>query len=347
MLDFRPKGKKSRNYLARSEQWRLLLLVAIMGLVMLMMGQVRQPQMWRWMWFGQQPGGANQAANEPKIDTRLKPKARRPILADEFVAERAEKPALPAGKKFFPGVNEKFLGEVRDDTVFRSAESDAFYHLLEILKDTDEQKLEAAASPVTFTQLFTQPKEYRGEVVTVEGALRRNESLPARQNEYGIEKYSKLVIQPNDRAEPLLVYCLEPPDNLPLGDKLNQPIKATGFFYKRQAGMSGDGIRTWPLVLAKTVVVAPPPAPLGHKEAEPISPMIAVVGSVCASLAVIWFVLGRTKRGVKFQLPSAGSPQAESVLARHGLSSLKNEDIEPDVRGQLARLSQEHERAGE
>ncbi len=347
MLDFRPKGKRPRNYLARSEQWRLLLLVAIMGLVMLAIGRVRQPQMWRWMWFGQQPGAANQAANEPKIDTRLAPKGRQPMQADEFVIERADKPALPAGKKFFPGVNAEFLREVRDDTVFRSVEADAFYHLLGILKETDEKTLEAAAAPVTFTQLFTQPKEYRGELVTVEGTLRRNESLPALQNKYGIEKYSKLVIQPNDRAEPLLIYCLEPPENMPLGDKLNQSLKATGFFYKRQAGMSGDGIRTWPLVLAKTVMVTAPPAVAAAKEPEPISPLVAVAASVCIGLAVIWFVLGRTKRGVKFQLPSAASPQAERVLARHGLSELKNEEVEPDVRGRLAQLAQEHERAGD
>lgn len=348
MLDFRPKGKRTRNYLARSEQWRLLLLVAVAGAVMLMIEQARQPQMWRWLWFGQQPAAAPQAANQPAIDTRLKPKTRRPLEADEFVIERAGKPALPEGKKYFPGVKAEFLREVRDDTVFRSAEADAFYHLMAILKETDEKRLEAASSgPVTFTQLFTQPKEYRGELVTVSGTVRRNQSLPAVRNKYGIEKYSMLVIQPDDRAEPLLIYCLQPPAELPQGDKLRQPIKATGFFYKRQAGMSGDGIRTWPLILAKTVKTsAPPPAAAPHA-AEPVSPVIAVATAIGLGLAVIWFVFGRTKRGVKFQMPGAADPETQRVLARHGLSALKNEEVEPDVRGRLAQLAQEHQRAGE
>lgn len=350
MLDFRPKGKRTRNYLARSEQWRLLLLVGAVGAVLLLIGQARQPKMWRWLWFGQQPGAAPQAAeNQPAIDTRLKPKARRPLAADEVVIKRAEKPVLPAGKKFFPGVKAEFLSGVRDDTLFRSAETDAFYHLMKILEETDEKTLEAASSgPVTFTQLFTQPKEYRGELVTVAGTLRRNQRLKAPRNKYGIEKYFELVIQPDDRAEPLLLYCLQPPENLPRGENLHQPITATGFFYKRQAGMSGDGLRTWPLVLAKTVImpVAPPGAEVAKKE-ESFSLVTAMVASGCIGLAVVWFVLGRTKRGARFHLPSAGSPEAERVLARHGLSELKNEEIEPDVRGRLELLAQEHQSAQE
>jgi hypothetical protein len=351
MLDFRPKGKRTRNYLARSEQWRLLLLVGAVGAVMMLIGQARQPNMWRWMWFGQQPAAAPQAAgNQPEIDTRLKPKTRRALAADEFVIERAEKPVPATEKKnrFFPGVKPEFLSGVRDDTLFRSAETDAFYHLMKLLKETDEKALEAASTGhVTFTQLFTQPKEYRGELVTVAGTLRRNQRLSAPQNKYGIEKYYELIIQPDDRAEPLLIYCLQPPDNLPQGENLSQPITATGFFYKRQAGMSGDGLRTWPLVLAKTVIapVAPPAGKVAKK--EPMSLVTAMVGSVCVGLLVIWFVVGRTKRGPRFHLPGAGSPEAQRVLARHGLSELKNEEIGPDVRESLELLAQEHQGAQE
>ena len=233
----------------------------------------------------------------------------------------------------------EFLSGVRDDTLFRSAETDAFYHLMKLLKETDEKTLEAASTgPVTFTQLFTQPKEYRGELVTVAGTLRRNERLAAPRNKYGIEEYFVLVIQPDDRAEPLLIYCLQPPDNLPQGENLRQPITATGFFYKRQAGMSGDGLRTWPLVLAKTVIapVAPPAAKVAKE--EPMSLVTAMVGSVCVGLLVVWFVVGRTKRGPRFHLPGAGSPEAERVLVRDGLSELKNEEIGPDVRERLELL---------
>lgn len=347
MLDFRPKGKGARNYMARSQQWRLLLLVGTTAIVMLLMAEARKPQMWRVFGFGRQPaandGGAAPAdAAKKPLDTRLPPKARTPLKADEFVAEARDKQPLPEGKKFFPGVNAEFLSEVRDDTVFRSAEADAFHHLLAICAKTDEQTLEkASVGPVTFTQLFTQPKEFRGELVTIEGTVRRNESLPAVANKYGIKRYAKLVIEPTDRAEPLLAYCVEPPEELPLGDKLHQPIRLTGFFYKRQAGMAGDGIRTWPLVLAKTArLMAPAPAAAPNR-GDPVSPMLAAIVSIVFSFAVVWFVLGRTRRGTSFRIPAAGSPEAARVLARHGLSKLKNEDVEPDERERFVRMAEQ------
>jgi len=354
MLDFRPKGKGARNYTARTQQWRLLLLVGTTAVVMLLMAEARKPQMWRVFGFGRQPAAANDggaapgdAAKKP-LETRLPPKPRVPLQVDEFVAEARDKQPLPEGKKFFPGVNAEFLSEVRDDTVFRSAEADAFHHLLAICQETDEKTLEkASVGPVTFTQLFTQPKEFRGELVTIEGTLRRNESLPAVANQYGIERYAKLVIEPTDRAEPLLAYCIDPPEDLPLGDKLRQPIRLTGFFYKRQAGLAGDGIRTWPLVLAKTVHLISPAAAVAPGQADPVSPVLAVVISVTFGLAVVWFVLGRTRRGTSFRIPAAGSPEAARVLARHGLSALKNEQVEPDERERFVRMAERQEGSGE
>ncbi|HUY91991.1 MAG TPA: hypothetical protein VMV10_24840 [Pirellulales bacterium] len=359
MLDFRPKGRRASHSPIRSDQWRLMLLIGTMAAVMLMMAEARNPQIWRMLGFrgpaaggfngpaaGNAAGGPQAApgAAAPEIDTRLKPKDKPPLKAGEFIAEPRGKRAPPEGKKFFPGVDAELLAEVRDDTVFRSGEADAFYHLLGILAKTDEKSLEQASrGPVTFTQLFTQPKEYRGELVTVEGTLRRNESLRAVKNKYGIERYAKLVIQPKDRAEPLLVYCLEPPAKLPFGDDLNEPIKATGFFYKRQAGMAGDGIRTWPLVLAKTVQSTPPAPAAAPAQRDAVSPTLAVVVSIGFALAVVWFVLGRTGRGAKFRIPAAGDPEARRVLARHGLSALKNEPLEPDERERFVRMAQQAE----
>lgn len=350
MLDFRPKRRRASRSPLRSDQGRLMLLVGTMAIVMLLMAQARNPQIWRMLGFrgaaaGNAPAGPQAAA--PQIDTRLKPKERAPLKPGEFIAEPRDKHALPEGKKFFPGVDAELLATVRDDTVFRSAEAEAFHHLLAILAKTDEQTLEKTSlGPVTFTQLFTQPKEYRGEVVTVEGTLRRSESLRAVKNKYGIERYAKLVIQPKDKAEPLLVYCLEPPAKLPLGENLNQPIKATGFFYKRQAGMAGDGIRTWPLVLTKTVQPTPAPA-AAPAERDTVSPTLAVVVSVAFALAVVWFVLGRTQARTKFRIPSAGDPEAGRVLARHGLGALKNEPIEPGERERFVRMAQQAEAEGE
>ena len=352
MLDFRPKGKRPSRSPVRTDQWRLLMLVATTAIVMLLMAEARKPQIWRMLGFrgpaggnaAGAPGAAPQAGAAAAIDTRLEPKERTPLKADEIIVEARDKHALPQDKEFFPGVDAELLGEVRDDTAFRSAESGAFHHLLAILQKTDEQALEQASlGEVTFTQLFTQPKEFRGELVTIDGTVRRNESLRAVKNDYGIERYFRLVIEPSDRAEPMLIYCLELPAGAPIGDNLHQPIKATGFFYKRQAGMAGDGIRTWPLVLAKTVRMVAAPAAAAPVQADPISPTFAIIVSIVLALAVVWFVLGRTQRGTKFRIPAAGDPEAQRVLSRHGLSSLKNESVEPNERERFVEMAKQAE----
>ena len=40
------------NYFSRREQYRLLVMCGMLMLVLVMMNEVRKPQMWRWMWAG-------------------------------------------------------------------------------------------------------------------------------------------------------------------------------------------------------------------------------------------------------------------------------------------------------
>ena len=51
----------------------------------------------------------------------------------------AEDPPVPKvdPQKLFPGVRSDYLDTVRDDTVFRVAESDAWFHLLELVEKTE------------------------------------------------------------------------------------------------------------------------------------------------------------------------------------------------------------------
>ena len=161
----------------------------------------------------------------------------------------------------FPGVRRDYMAEVRDDTVFRAAEKDAWFHLLALLKQTDSAELDAASTGrVGYLQLDEQSATYRGRLVTIGGIVRAAKRIAAPENGYDIKQYYQLWLQPL-RSEPKLVviYCLKLPAGFPLGRQLDAECTTTGFFFKRWAYRGQSGILTTPLILSRTISWTPPP----------------------------------------------------------------------------------------
>jgi len=65
--------KHPRNYLARREQWRLLLLVVALGVVIILANEARQPRNWRWLWGESARSDADDgpAPRRTHVDNRL------------------------------------------------------------------------------------------------------------------------------------------------------------------------------------------------------------------------------------------------------------------------------------
>jgi hypothetical protein len=361
MLDFRPKGRRpAPNYLGRREQRKLLMLVLTGGLVVFLMTKARDPDLLPRMFQLFAPpvvevgggdggvardGGADEVgkgADGPPIDTKLKHVPQVELGPDEFLARDESVEELPQEKRFFPGVRAEYLAHVDDDTPFRSSESDAYYHLLKVLAEHDPNEIERASTgPVTFTQLFTQPKVYRGELVTFRGEVRSAVVRKPPHNSYGITTYYKTCIKPDDRAEVVLAYFLELGDDFPLGEQVRVPVEFTGFFYKRIPYEAGDGIRTAPLLLARNVRRRLPAVVEGPPLAQPFDPtglIGALIGAAIFSLAVVWFVLARTRRGgvaIQASRPSAGKGL--------GFGNLEPPPSEETISEQLRQLAQSHE----
>ncbi len=186
-----------------------------------------------------------------------------PALVGDVAPAAADPSNGEQQQAYFPGVRLDYLSTVRDDTVFRNAESDAWFHLLDLLARTDPAELaRASLGRVGFLQLDDQSASYRGRVVTVGGTVRAAKEVTPPANAYGIKKYYQLWIQP-ERSDPELiaVYSLELPHDFPLGAELDTPATTTGFYFKRWAYQSQGGISTVPLILSRTVDWQPPPPP--------------------------------------------------------------------------------------
>lgn len=223
-------------------------------------------------------------------------------LGDEPLATGESAPESDAGDRgeaaaYFPGVHAQYLDAVRDDTVFRAPESDAWFHLLELLESNSLERLVAASGgPVSYLQLDRQPQAYRGRLVTVSGIVRSAKKVAAPENSYGIDRYYQLWLQPL-RSDPelIVVYALHLPLDFPVGEELDEPVSATGFFFKRWAYPSRSGILTAPLVLAKTVMWRPaPPASAPSSSDEPV--FVAVVAALAIALLFVAWVWRRSRR---------------------------------------------------
>jgi hypothetical protein len=188
------------------------------------------------------------------------------------------------------------LREIEDDTVFRREERDAWFHLLELLQKTDPRELaRASLGPVSYVQLESQPNEYRGRLVTLDGVVRGAKTVPAPQNDLGIERYYQLWLQPEPGSGALVViYALALPHDFPLGERLDAPCRAVGFFFKRWAYASRGGAMTAPLVLARTVTWEPAPAPPQQPVGEQY--VWAIFVALALAIVTLGFVVARSRR---------------------------------------------------
>ena len=237
MISFQD-GPKPRNYLSRREQRRLLFLVLGLGLIVILMFEARKAKNWQLF---------------ADLDGDNGPKAVGFLPADKENFEDGLDPVLAAG--LFPGVDEKLLEAITDNTRFRDEENPAWFNLLGVLRQAEESDLRRAAiGRVSWLQLNEQSHEYRGELVTVQGTIRRAHRVDAAKNDEGIDGYYQIWLQPDDNPkQPIVVYCLQPPQEFPTGMELAERARVTGFYFKRWLYLGKEDLQTAPVLLAKTV----------------------------------------------------------------------------------------------
>lgn len=270
MLRFnQPTRTSPRNYLVRKEQYRLLALVAILGLVAVLASQIQSPQgrAALSLFFGeQQPAVAAVSVGQPLAD----PDPKQWMTADQRES-------------------------IRDNMVFRNAESEAWFGVIEQLQQTPPGDYTAVALPVGYTQLARQGPAYRGRTVRVAGEIMRIEPQTPAENQLGIEQYYRVIFRPaGDEVWPIAAYCLELPEGVTPGDQLALPAVAVGVFFKNQSYQSQAGAGVMPVVLCRTVGLTVPLAAFEPEETTPMKAsdmltMVAIAAGIAAVL-VTFFV---------------------------------------------------------
>lgn len=262
----------------------------------------------------------------PQVDTRLADRLANAAVPDAVLIEQDPEPFV-AEEGAGLAATAAALDRVRDDTVFREGDRDAWFEIWKTLRD-DGPPPPQAARQVSFSELFGQPRSFRGRPVALAGTLRRLEQVDAPANDYGIDDYWQGWLEPEGGpASPVVVYFLDIPAGMPTGFAIAERVDVTGYFFKRWAYAAKDTVRLAPLVMA----VAPRWSP--RPPARPAIDFVAALttGTILLVMLVtligIWFA----RRGALPRVPSAADFEqalagGEIVSTEEALRRLADEE---------------------
>jgi hypothetical protein len=241
------------------------------------------------------------------------------------------------------------LSRVQDHTVFRTRENAAWFRIMELLQEIDDDQLARGShGQVSGLQLSEQSEFYRGKLVRLRGTAKRGYRITAPSNPLGIREYSVLYVRPQDTDSPVVLFCLETPAGFPRlasRDKdgkiteLNQPLAVTGYYFKSWVYLAEADAVSAPLLMTRspeitgstaTPVQAHQPVPSG------ISLLMVFSGTAMLAITIATVVYLRTRR--KGPLASTSLSRNSSKVAS-SLAAIPEDQVLPSTRDSLKSLS--------
>jgi len=121
-----------------------------------------------------------------------------------------------------------------------------------------ESRYEAAAEDhskfETFVDLFTNPDEWQGQLVTLRGHVRHVLSYPAKHPEFAGENLHELWLYTDDsQSNPAVIVTRNLPEDFPMEADVIDHVSVTGCFFKPYVYRGQESRRLAPLILASRV----------------------------------------------------------------------------------------------
>ncbi|MBD3673388.1 MAG: hypothetical protein HUJ26_07665 [Planctomycetaceae bacterium] len=348
----------SPPYMNRAFQVRMLMMVLSLGVVLLAIKITSQPEFWARI-FPEDP--TEQATGPEAEEARSEGDSRFPkIEMDEFLSIQTESeesveqlesvteetpseaessesesvsdlPILPETPPVESvSLDPQMFHSIDDYSVgVRSQEADSFFQLISYASRVPLEELNAASkTQVAREALMASPDHYRGEVIEIEGDLRRLERVQANQNGYGIEEYYiAWIITPTSDNIPYRVAAMFRDEELPVADLIEEeiPVRLSGYFFKIQGYHAKSDLQLTPLFIARRITAAPPASkPISLTESSnPGRWLFFVFGAMFA--IVIWSVYRATVGATRMR------KHRKEVLESEGdLSALQGmESVDP------------------
>lgn len=242
----------------------------LLGLVGLAAFEASKPANWIWLTRAGVPDEAPAAGDPAEPDRNADaPKQAEALPPDQvrIVPHEADAPPLMSSPRSAGSpLDAAALATIRDDVMgIRRAESDAYFHLLALARETPPQVLaRQARSDVSYAALMNDPERYRGQLLSLKGEVRRFTRLPAGENEAGFDSiYDGWMFTPDaGRKSPYRVICTEKPTGFPEGETIREAASFVGYFFKRVGYETAHGAHSAPMLLGHCWEPTPTSRPL-------------------------------------------------------------------------------------
>ena len=260
-------------------------------------------------WLERRMLGPPPEVRPPQVDTVVKSGLAGGAIDDAVVIEADPEPFTGPVEEL--SASPAALERVRDDTVFRPADEEAWFQTWMTLRSGDTRAFEkAAARRVEFAELFGQPRSFRGRLVRFRGTIHRLQRVDAPANDADIREYWQAWLEPEGGpASPIVVYFLRIPPGFPTGMKIHETVEVVGYFFKRWAYAAKDAVRTAPLVLSLEPFWMPAPTPVVGGNAAGSYALVTIGAVVAATL------LGLRLAGLGARRPAADQPPGDLSTA--------------------------------
>ena len=286
-------------YLNRRDQYRLLAMVGVLCVVMVAINLAAKPGSWHWLVPPEQATDHTAPPLE-ELDFRVESTPTSTLRDDAFRVVETEETDDTASDEFDRDavdieIPSDVLEPIEDNTVgLRRAESPAYRMMLSRIDGLpDDLIARSGRDDVAFTVLMLQSDDYRGQLITVRGDLRRLTKFPPPKDSEFETLYEGWLFTRDSGTNPYRVVFTQPPDDVPLDESLNPPVRVevTGYFFKRYGYASQGGQHVAPLLLAKRpeVIAAPQVIPVDRSELRNMMlTAVGVVGVIVVGL-LVWF----------------------------------------------------------
>jgi hypothetical protein len=212
-------------------------------------------------------------------------------------------PIAPALDRAEP-VDPAILAEVQDRSKVHGPKENyseflAYNYLLVLAHKTPAQALaRGARRDLTFAHLFEEPKKYRGQIVHIEGRLKRLRKFdaePIAAKEGVSVLYEGWIFDESLYYNPFCVIVSEVPKSIEVGEKIDYEVAFDGYFFKRYRYPAGDGVRDAPLLIGRTLARQTEPRPALESPGSLLLYAFLAVLGVTAALGIVlglWFRRG-------------------------------------------------------
>jgi len=224
--------------------------------------------------------------------------------------ENLQPPPIAAvdGADKAPTIVREMLGGVEDHAPVRSADENMYesraydYLLIEAHNASAKALAKHARRDLTFTHLWEEPAKYRGQLIHLEGRLRRLQRFDASRfaAKQGVPTLCEgWIFEDGYLANPYCVVVTEVPASIKPGEKLEQRVAFDGYFFKRYRYDAGDGKREAPLLIGHSLIDLPSaPVAADTSLAEGLVPAFLTVlaATVVLALGLSWWFLRGDKQ---------------------------------------------------